>query len=43
MNISFETWNFPTAYAYLAAPVSGIFMIFFCITKLRKNLIRRQR
>ena len=31
------------AYAYLAAPVSGIFMIFFCITKLRKNLIRRQR
>ncbi len=43
MNISFETWHFPTAYAYLAAPVSGIFMIFFCITKLRKHLIRRQR
>ena len=42
MGISFETWNFPTAYAYLAAPVSGIIMIFLCINKLLKLLKRRQ-
>jgi TRAP-type C4-dicarboxylate transport system permease small subunit len=42
MNISFETWKFPTAYAFLAAPVSGTLMIFFCINKLRKLLKRRR-
>lgn len=36
MGIPFETWNFPTAYAYLAVPVSGVIMVFFCINKLRK-------
>ena len=34
MRISFETWKFPTGFAYLAAPVSGLIMIVFCIEKL---------
>lgn len=32
--IPFETWNFPTGYAYLAAPVSALFMTFFSINKI---------
>ena len=35
MRISFETWKFPTGVAYLAAPVSGMIMIVFCIDKIR--------
>lgn len=35
MHISFETWKFPTGVAYLAAPVSSLFMIVFCLNKLR--------
>ena len=34
MRISFETWKFPTGVAYLAAPVSSLFMIVFCLNKL---------
>lgn len=36
MRISFETWKFPTGIAYLAAPISGSFMILFCINKIRR-------
>ena len=36
MRISFETWKFPTGVAYLAAPISGAFMILFCINKIRR-------
>jgi len=35
MNISYETWNFPTGYAYLAVPVTAIIMALLCINKLR--------
>lgn len=35
LGIPFETWNFSTAYAYAAAPVSGIIMTAFCLNKLR--------
>ncbi len=38
MRISFETWKFPTGVAYLAAPVSGLLMILFCINKIRRFL-----
>jgi uncharacterized integral membrane protein len=43
MRISFETWKFPTGVAYLAAPLSGMFMILFCINKIRLSVKRRQR
>lgn len=36
LGIPFETWNLSTAYAFLAAPVSAILMVFFCANKLRK-------
>ncbi|MFW6361362.1 MAG: TRAP transporter small permease [Spirochaetota bacterium] len=35
VGIPFETWNLSTAYAYVAAPVSGILMLIFCLNKLR--------
>jgi len=35
MRISFETWKFPTGAAYLAAPISALFMIVFGLNKLR--------
>jgi TRAP-type C4-dicarboxylate transport system permease small subunit len=35
MRISFETWKFPTGVSYLAAPVSSLLMIVFCLNKLR--------
>lgn len=35
VGIPFETWNLSTAYAYVAAPVSGIIMLTFCLNKLR--------
>ena len=34
MDIPFETWKLPTGYAYLAAPVSAIFMTLFSINKI---------
>lgn len=38
MKISFETWKFPTGYAFLALPVSGFIMSFYCVNKIRKHL-----
>jgi TRAP-type C4-dicarboxylate transport system permease small subunit len=34
MRIPYTAWNFPTGYAYLAAPVCGFLMILFCLHKL---------
>jgi TRAP-type C4-dicarboxylate transport system permease small subunit len=34
MRIPYTAWNFPTGYAYLAAPVCGLLMILFCLHKL---------
>ncbi len=34
MRISYETWNFPTGYAYLALPVAAILMIVFNFERL---------
>ncbi len=34
MGIPFETWNFPTGYAYAAAPVTALLMVIICINKL---------
>lgn len=34
MRIPYTAWNFPTGYAYLAAPVCGLLMILFCVHKL---------
>lgn len=36
MGIPFEMWRLPTGYAYLAVPVSGILMSFFCVNKLSR-------
>lgn len=35
MRVPYTSWNFPTGYAYLAVPVCGILMLFFCLNKLR--------
>ena len=35
MRISFETWKFPTGVAYFAAPITSVFMLIFCINKLK--------
>jgi len=42
MRIPYTTWNFPTGYAYLAAPVSGVLMLFFCLDKLRKLFSKKE-
>lgn len=34
LRIPYTYWNVPTGYAYLAAPVSGILMLLFCLHKL---------
>ncbi|MCX7787231.1 MAG: TRAP transporter small permease [Spirochaetes bacterium] len=31
MGIPFDTWDLPTGYAYLAVPISGAIMMFFCL------------
>lgn len=38
MGIPFETWDFPTGYAFAAAPVSAIIMVYFCYGKLKQLL-----
>lgn len=35
MRVPYTSWNFPTGYAYLAVPVCGILLLFFCLNKLR--------
>ena len=37
MGIPFDTWDLPTGYAYLAVPVSGAIMLFFCVASLGKK------
>lgn len=39
MRISYETWNFPTGYAYLALPVAAAMMLIINIERL--NRIRK--
>ncbi len=34
MGIPFETWSFPTGYAFAAAPVSGLIMMLFCVHRI---------
>ena len=38
MRISFETWKFPTGVAYFAVPTASLFMIIFCVNKLKHLL-----
>ena len=42
MRIPYTSWNFPTGYAYLAAPVCGTLMLFFCLNKLRELILKPQ-
>lgn len=37
MGIPFDTWDLPTGYAYLAVPVSGVVMLFFCLSNFGKT------
>ena len=37
MGIPFDTWDLPTGYAYLAVPVSGATMLFFCVVSFGKR------
>ncbi len=37
MRISYETWNFPTGYAYLALPVAAALMLLVNIERLAKT------
>jgi TRAP-type C4-dicarboxylate transport system permease small subunit len=34
MSIPFETWKFPTGYAYAAVPVNAVIMALFCIQRM---------
>ena len=34
MRIAFDTWDFPTGWAYLAVPVSPVFMIVFSLNAM---------
>jgi TRAP-type C4-dicarboxylate transport system permease small subunit len=38
MTIPFETWDFPTGYAYMAVPVNAVVMGLFCVEKLIKTI-----
>jgi TRAP-type transport system small permease protein len=42
MGIPFETWNFPTGYAFAAVPVAALLMVAFCIYKL-VTLVKGER
>lgn len=37
MRIPYETWRFPTGYAYLALPVCGALMILFAFERIHKQ------
>lgn len=36
MHINFDTWRFPTGYAFLALPVNSFIMLFFTFEKILK-------
>lgn len=42
MKISYETWKFPTGYAYLALPVAAALMLVINIERLKKTITSRQ-
>jgi len=43
MRIPFDTWDFPTGWAYLAIPVCAAFMIIFSINNIANNSNKETR
>jgi TRAP-type C4-dicarboxylate transport system permease small subunit len=39
MRIPFDTWDFPTGYAYAAIPICGGMMIFVTLARMAKRLL----
>jgi TRAP-type C4-dicarboxylate transport system permease small subunit len=40
LNIPFDTWDFPTGWAYLAVPATALLMIVFAVNAMWKILSR---
>jgi len=43
MRIPFDTWDFPTGYAYMAVPICGALMIIVTLIRMAKFLRRRRK